>query len=860
MSQIKKNKAKYLDPRFPIEQRVNDLLKRMTLEEKVAQLQCEIREIEGNDIFTGKGIGGVGIVLRPLVARESAEKANSLQEFAIENTRLRIPIIIHDEALHGLIGKDATSFPQAIGLASTWNTDLMERVARVIGKETRSRGIQQVLSPVLNIARDARWGRVEETYGEDPCLTARMGVAFCQGLESEGVITTPKHYASNVGDGGRDSNPIHFSERLLREIYFPAFKACFQEANAGSVMVAFNSIDGVPCSANKWLLTDVLRKEWGFKGFVVSDYGSVGGILTLHHTAATREEAAKQAVEAGLDMELPSIDLYGTPLLQAVKEGLVSESTIDRSVKRILAAKFRLGLFENPYVDPQHAGSINNSPEHRALAFEAAREAIVLLKNENNVLPLNKNIKSLAVIGPNADTIQLGGYSGWGVKVVTILEGIKNRVSPKTVVRYQKGCALGESFPPIPAECLIPANGKPGAHGLKGEYFSNMDLTGIPTLVRVDQQVHFDWGAGSPDLSLKSGYFSIRWIGKLAPTVSGVYRLSLTTDDGVRFYVDGELLVDNWSDRGASSLDLVTLRLEAGRHYDIRMEYYKCGEGWGFASLGWTVKPDVDKALQAAVDSARKSDAAVLVMGIVEGECRDRANLDLSGSQEELVRAVTATGTPTIVVLMNGSPVTMNSWGNQVPAIVEAWYAGEEGGNAVADVLFGNCNPGGKLPITFPPAVGQAPLYYNPKPSGRGYDYTDLSGKLLFPFGYGLSYTRFEYTNLHVTPRRINPNGKIKVSVDVLNVGDRKGDEVVQLYIHDVVAGVTRPLKELKGFRRINLEPKEKKTVTFELGRKQLAYLDEKMRTVLEPGTIEVMVGSSSEDIRLRSIFEVAKR
>ncbi len=492
---MKKNKPKYLNPKLPIDQRVRDLLKRMTLEEKIAQLQCEIREIEGKEMFGEAGIGGLGIILRPLTAREAAQKANKLQQLSLEKTRLGIPIIIHDEALHGLLANSATSFPQAIGLASTWDTDLMARVATVIGQETRSRGIQQALSPVVNIARDVRWGRVEETYGEDPFLTSRMGVAFCSGLESEGVITTPKHYAANVGDGGRDSNAIHFSERLLREIYFPAFKACFQEANAGSVMAAYNSLNGLPCSANKWLLTDVLRKEWGFQGFVVSDYGSVGGIRTLHHTAATKQETAKQAVEAGLDVELPNIDNYGLPLLQAVKEGLVSEATIDKSVKRILAAKFRLGLFENPYVDPERAASVNNSAEHRTLALQAAREAIVLLKNEKNVLPLNKNLKSIAVIGPNADVVRLGGYSGFGMKVVTVLQGIKNRVSPNTTVAYEKGCELGGSaLPTIPTDYLFPAGGEPGERGLKGEYFNNMNLSGTPTLVRVDKQVQFEWG------------------------------------------------------------------------------------------------------------------------------------------------------------------------------------------------------------------------------------------------------------------------------------------------------------------------------------------------------------------------------
>ncbi len=353
-------------------------------------------------------------------------------------------------------------------------------------------------------------------------------------------------------------------------------------------------------------------------------------------------------------------------------------------------------------------------------------------------------------------------------------------------------------------------------------------------------------------------HFSVRWTGKLVPTVSGVHRLSLTTDDGVRLYIDGKLLIDNWSDRSASS-DVVTLELEAGRQYDIRIEHYE-NEGWAYASLGWEVMADSDRALRVAVDSAKKCDAAVIVVGVVEAEGKDRASLDVPGSQEELIKSVVQTGTPTVVVLMTGSAVTMQNWVNSVPAIVESWYAGEEGGNAIADVLFGEYSPAGRLPITFPQSVGQVPLYYNPKPTGRGYDYTDMNGKPLFPFGHGLSYAKFEYTNLQLTPQKIKPNGKIQVSVDVLNVGNRKGDEVVQLYVHDVEASVTRPLKELKGFKRITLDPKEKGTVTFELSREELEYLDEKMKYVLEAGTIEVLVGSSSEDIRLKSSFEIVER
>lgn len=860
LGQPKTKKSAYLDPNQPIEKRVEDLLSRMTIEEKIAQLQCTFQDVEKTNIIAKNGLGEIAPILRGFDPKEGAEKANRIQKFIIENTRLGIPVIFHDEGLHGLCAKGATSFPQAIGLAATWDTELMGKIAVVIGKETKSRGIRQLLSPVINIARDVRWGRVEETYGEDPYLTSRMGVAFCTGIRSEGVITTPKHFAANVGDGGRDSNIIHFSERLLREIYFPAFKACVQEGNAESVMSAYNSLEGIPCTANKWLLTDILKKEWGFKGFVVSDYGSVGGIMYSHHTADTKKETARQAVEAGLDMELPNIDFYGEPLFQAVKEGLVSESTIDKAVSRILLAKFNLGLFENPYVDPEYAAKITDCKEHRELALQAARESIVLLRNEGSILPLDKNkIKSIAVIGPGADAVRLGGYSGYGMKVVTVLEGIKNKVSKETKVYYDKGCKLEPitSFPTISPKYLIPADTVGKQYGLKGEYFNNMDLSGKPALVRIDKRISFNWGESSPDDKINTDKFSVRWTGKLVPPTSRTYRLSVTTDDGVRLFLDGKLLIEKWYDRGATT-DEVSVSLKAGYKYDIRIEYYENG-GFAFAHLGWDrTMRETEGDIGSAVEIAKKSDVAIVVVGIIEGEGKDRAKLDLPQPQEDLIKAIYETGTPTVVVLINGSAVTMNNWIQGVRAIVEAWYPGEEGGNAVADILFGDYNPAGRLPITFPQWVGQLPLYYNYKPTGRGYDYVDISGKPLFPFGYGLSYTKFEYSSLKLIPEKmLLPAKEVQVSVDVQNVGDRKGDEVVQLYIHNVVASVSRPLKELKGFKRITLEPDEKKTVTFTLTPEAFSFLDRKMKNVIEPGRWEIMLGSSSKDIRLKGGFEV---
>ena len=854
-----KARLPYQDPTVSIEQRVEDLLARMSIEEKVAQLQCTVKQIEWGKNLTEVGIGGIGPIFRSLSPKEEAEKINEIQKLAMEKTRLGIPIIIHDEALHGLVTNAATSFPQAIGLAATWDVDLMAKVATVIGKETRSRGVRQVLSPVVNIARDVRWGRVEETYGEDPYLQSRMAVAFCRSIESEGVLTTPKHFIANVGDGGRDSYPISISERELREVYLPPFKAAFQEANAWSVMASYNSVDGTPASSNKWLLTDLLRKEWGFKGFVVSDYGSVAGIKDKHFVVATPKEGAIKAVEAGLDMELPDIYFYGAPLLEAAKDGSVSMKAVDEAVRNILRAKYHLGLFEQPYVDPKAAEALSDAPAHRVLAREAARKAIVLLRNEKNALPLKKDLKSIAVIGPDVGSVNLGGYSGFGMKTVSLLDGIRTKVGPGTNVVYEKGCGIGfAALPAIQPEFLVPEDGKPGEHGLKGEYFKNKDLSGRPSLVRIDNKIDFTWAMGSPDPTIPSDEFSARWTGKLVPAVSGIYSLGFSSDDGVRLWIDGKLIIDSWFDRGAT-LDVVSMTLEAEREYGLRIEYYE-NQGWAYASLVWEMKRAVEPLIKAATEAAKKCDVAIIEVGIIEGEGYDRASLDLPGQQEALIRAVSETGTPTIVVLNAGSAVTMKNWVDKVAGLVEAWYTGEEGGDALADALFGDYNPGGKLPITFPLVVGQVPLYYNHKPTGRGDDYAGNSGKPMFPFGYGLSYSTFAYSNLQLKPAKINPTGTTEVTVDIQNTSDRKGEEVVQLYVHDPVASVTRPVKELRGFKRVALDPNEKKTVTFFLGKDDFGFLDASLHFVVEPGTIEVMVGSSSDDIRAQSNVEIVKQ
>lgn len=840
------NLPPYKNAKLPVEARVEDLLKRMTLEEKLNQIRCDMRDEVWVPALKTTGFGEAAVILRGLTSREAAARADEVNKMALDS-RLEIPLLIHDEALHGLVGNGATSFPQAIGLAATWDTPLIARVADAIAKECKARGVRHVLSPVINVVRDARWGRVEETYGEDPLLTARMGVAFVKAFESNGVATTPKHYVANVGDGGRDSHSIQISERALRDIYLLPFEAVVKEGAARSIMSAYNAVNGRACTASRWLLTDILRDEYGFRGFVVSDYGSVGGILYSHHNTANEKDTAAAAINAGLDMEYPGVHIWGDGLEQAIKEGLVSDKTLDEAVRRVLRVKFELGLFDEPPVSPDEAERIVQSPEHRSLAIEAARSAMVLLKNRNGTLPLKKDLKSIAVIGPTATGgMPLGGYSGFNMPTVSVLDGIKAKVGPGVNVEWVKGSEFQspQAMPAIPAECFSE---------LKGEYFANRDLSGSPALVRSDAHIAFDWSNAAPDPSVPRVNFSVRWSGKLIPPETGDYTLTITSDDGVRLYLDGDLVFQDWTEH-APSTGKVKLHLEKGKPVELRLEYFQAGGG-AVVQLGWGLAGLPDAGIEESVRLAKRSDVAIIVAGIREGEGADRASLDLPGNQEELINAVAATGTPTVVILIAGAPVTMQKWVDSADAIVDAWYPGQEGGTAIADVLFGDVNPGGKLPMTFPMSVGQCPIYYNVEPSGRGYDYVDLTGQPLFPFGYGLSYTTFEYSNLRITPEKADQEQPITITFDVQNTGSVKGDEVPQLYLRDVVASVVRPLKELKDFTRITLEPGEKKTVTFRITRDQLAFYDEKMKRVVEPGEFAVMIGSSSSDIRLRGSF-----
>ncbi|HEX3738085.1 MAG TPA: CIA30 family protein [Terriglobales bacterium] len=740
---------KYRNPKLSIEDRVADLLSRMTLEEKIGQIAPSGKPalvIDPTGTFTNETAQST--LSRwsdpdlEFPAKRAAILRNGLQRYAREKTRLGIPDLLMGEALHGFMEYGSTSFPQAIGLASTWDPALVKQVFTAAGDEARSAGVDQVFAPVLGLARDPRWGRTEETYGEDPFLVSRMGVAAITGLQGDEfligphhVVATMKHFAvHSQPEGGTNTAPGNYSERVIRENFFVPFEAAVKEANVGSVMASYNEIDGIPAHINHWLLDKVLRQEWGFQGFVTSDGDGLQMLVKVHHVAATKADAARLAIAAGVDYDLSDGSVYRT-LLAQVQQGIVPESELDRAVSRILATKFRLGLFDNALVDPDAAERVTNSPEHRKIALKAAQETIVLLKNDKQLLPLDLNkLKTIAVIGPNADGVHLGGYSRNPLNGVSVLQGIQERVGSKAKVVYAEGCRFTDK--------------------------------------------HQDW----------HGWF----------------------DDNVKL------------------IDPAT---------------------------------QTDK-IREAVAVAKSADVAILVVGENESTNReawseqhlgDRDSLHLLGAQNELVKAVVETGTPTVVFLINGRPLSINYIAEHVPAILEGWYLGEEGGTAAANVLFGDVDPGGKLPITFPHSVGDLPDFYNHKPSDNR-TYAFSTRQPLFPFGYGLSYTTFKFENLHVDPPQIYNGGTAKVTVDVSNTGDRAGDEVPQIYVHQEVASVTRPVMALKGFQRIHLNPGETKTVEFAITPDALSLLNADMHKVVEPGIFDIMVGPSSAQTQTVSL------
>lgn len=855
----------YLDLTRSFEDRAADLVSRMTLEEKVAQMQNAAPAIP----------------------------------------RLGVPAYDWwNEALHGVArAGEATVFPQAIGMAATFDTGLMSQVADAISDEARAKH-QEFLrrdlharyqgltfwSPNINIFRDPRWGRGQETYGEDPFLTSRMGVTFVRGLQGDDptyrkLDATAKHFAVHSGpESERHRFDVHPGERDLYETYLPAFQALVQEGKVDAVMGAYNRVNGESASASQRLLQDVLRKDWGFNGYVVSDCDAVEDIFLHHQIVASAEQAAALAVKKGDDLNCGHT--YAA-LTNAVHQGLISEAELDASLRRLMFARFRLGMFDPPERVrwAQIPNSVNQSPEHDALARRAADESIVLLKNDG-VLPLSRTLHRIAVIGPTADdvTALLGNYHGTPAAPVTILQGIRNAL-PQTEVVYAKGATLVEGFddqsgfPLIDASFLRPAADS-AEHGLKGEYFRGNDIAAAPVITRVDSKIGFRWDHSAPtdDLvtrgelptaqALDPTHFSARWSGQLIPPKSGRYALSAAASEGYRLYLDGRLVLDAWEPSTAARATSVPVDLKAGKAYDIRLEYAKADHN-ADVRLAWRL-PGAKPPFEEAMDAAKHADAIVFVGGLnsdIEGEEMkvnypgfaggDRTDLRLPATQQKLLQALRATGKPVVLVLTSGSALAVD-WAQQhVPGIVLAWYPGQRGGDAVADVLFGNTNPSGRLPITFYKADEQLPAFDDYRMEGRTYRY--FKGKPLYPFGYGLSYTTFAYSDIQLDQSTVSADGHLTVTVKVKNSGARAGDEVVQLYARATHAGPWRSNKELRGFKRVSLAPGEEKDVSFDLApRAALRYYDDARHTyAVDPGSYEVQVGASSADIRLTAPFDV---
>ena len=849
----------YRDSTQSVDARVSDLLGRMTPEEKFWQLYMSPgdRDNPAHDYSHGSFGLQIGMPASPLApganpARVHAERINAIQHYFVDQTRLGIPILPFEEAVHGLVRDGSTVFPAAIGLAATFDTTAMMRAASAIALEARARGIRDVLSPVVNIASDVRWGRVEETYGEDPFLSAAMGRTFVRAFERNNIIATPKHFIANVGEGGRDSYPIDIDRRLLEELYFPPFRSLIRDARAQSVMTAYNSVDGLPATQNGPLLNGTLKRDWGFTGFVISDAAATGGATVLHMTEESTASATKDAFDAGLDVVFQSTWEQHRPYLAAFQRKLISDSVIDASVARVLRAKFAIGLFEHPYANPDSAGRLYRSAVQLFMARETARESIVLLRNEHDLLPLSKTVKSIALIGVDATEARLGGYTAANAQPVSIATGLREALGPATKLNVSPGPGrVTREYLPVPTENLSSTTDAKRVAGLRGEYFDNNRLDGAPKVVRTDAPIDFGWTLNSPARGIPFNWYSVRWTGTITtPLQQTLTKLGVEGNDGYRLYLDGKLLIDNWRKQSYGTR-LADVRLARGSAHEIRLEYFE-STGNARVKLIWDVGAPHDwrVKIDSAVAAARRSDVAIVVAGVEEGEFRDRSSLALPGHQEELIERVAATGKPVVVALVGGSAITMSRWLDRVGAVIDVWYPGEEGGRAIADVLFGDYNPAGRLPITFPMSEGQLPLTYNHKPTGRGDDYVDGTGMALFPFGFGLSYSSFEYSKLTLDAPAIGANESTIARVWVRNTGRRAGDEVVQLYLRDVLASVARPVMQLGGFMRVQLQPGEEREVGFRIGRDQLQMLDRDMHWIVEPGTFRIMVGGSSKDIR----------
>lgn len=839
-------KFPFQNPEAPLNDRVEDLVSRMTLEEKVSQLMSDAPGIERLDI----------------------PKYNWW-----------------NESLHGVARAGyATVFPQSISIAASWDKDLVYEVATAISDEARAkhheyvrrgqRDIYQGLtmwSPNINIFRDPRWGRGHETYGEDPFLTGQLGLAYVKGLQGEDpnylkVVATAKHFAVHSGPEALrhvfDAQP---TDRDLWETYLPAFRTLVEEGNVQSVMTAYNRFRGEAASASDFLF-DVLRNKWGFNGYVVSDCGAINDIWEHHKVSENAATASALALEDGTDL---NCGITYRALVQAVEQGLIKEEVLDIALKRLFLARFKLGMFDpiEKVAYAQTPFSVNNNASNDALARKAARESIVLLKNENNTLPLSKNLKKVAVIGPNADNVQSlwGNYNGIPMHPVSVYNGIKNKLEPEAIVQYAEGAPLADGIPTMEIIPSVYFETEDGKQGLDAAYYSNTKWEGEPLFTQTDDNVDFNWDINTPSPKLEMHHYSVKWTGYIKVPETGTYYFGDWGKPFMNFTINDEL-TSGGMHMHHPSMDPKEITLEKGKKYKIEVKYTNM-YGNGIAQMFWSLP--AKNNLQEAVELAQNADVTILVLGLnerLEGEEMsinlegfsggDRTSLDLPKTQINLLKAIVATGKPVVVVLLNGSALSINYAAENVPAILTAGYPGQQGGNAIADVLFGDYNPAGRLPVTYYRSVDQLPDFEDYNMKGRTYRY--FEGQPLFKFGFGLSYTSFKYTNLQL-PEQIDLKNGIKISVDVTNTGEKDGDEVVQLYIKDEKGSTPRPLIELKGFNRIHLKKGETKTVEFTLTPRQLAMINKSGELVVEPGWFTTYVGGQQPEKDITDQF-VSKR
>lgn len=866
----------YQDPGLDIEKRLDDLISRMTLEELILQtdqFNCDpfttltedrnrtacIDDEKMDAYFGGKSIGSIG------TRNMTTAQVNHLQRYAVEKTRLGIPFLISQEGVHNASTYGSTVFPQQIGLAATFDPSNARAMGHAIAAESRSRGIHEVWSPVMDLMRDPRFGRTEEAYGEDTFLAsqfAREGVMGMQGDDltaPDAVASEPKHYAAYGSPvAGLNCSPCAMSRHEVFTDSLPVFEAAFKEGGALNTMCSYTAVGGVPVSMDHEILTEVLRDQWGMRGFVRADMTAISRLYDWFYVVPTEEDAIKTGMEAGVDVELHDFphEVWQGGLKNLVESGRMERGILEQAARRVLRVKMLLGLFENPYTEEGRDEKVVHCEAHQNLAEKIARESIVLLKNRDDMLPLSKKLHTIAVIGPSAAQANYGDYSHHQENGISLLQGLREKL-PDTNILYEKGCDfLGTIVHSFPREMFRDESGGPG---LTGRYYASAEPCGEPVFTRTDPRIDFNWTIFNPDGSLfpdtfKEQGFSVVWTGKLRSEEGFRGLMGFGAEDSMRLYIDGKLVLDCWGENRFCDR-VVPFELEPGREYDLRVEFSNDQQG-ALLRFGSMEEPD----FSAAQNAARQAQVAIVCVGDsgeTSGENFDRIDLDLPGYQLELVKAVYATGTPVVLVMQSGRPVSCTWEHKHLPAILQCWFPGEKGGYAIADTLFGDNAPSGRLPITFPRHVGQVPCHYTRRPGG-GRKYIDMSWVPLYPFGYGLSYTSFEYRGLELSEKYIAPGETVMAHVTVANTGARAGTAVPQLYIRDWVSSTVKPERYLCGFARVDLQPGEEKTVQIPIGPKSMRTLNADYVWNVEPGKFTVYLGENAEKVYLEETFFVA--